>query len=145
MLELMFLILSVYFFVMRRRQIVVAVVLGLVFIGSAMSAGPPKEFLGIWTSDPCRGAADYNSSVTITPNTYSFDGEEEDGFKCKFTSFQSKGNSLVVNMICQGEGETSKSSEIWYMHITGDGPSFNQLITIDPKASRVTVLHHCHG
>ena len=110
MLELMFLILSVYFFVMRRRQIVVAVVLGLVFIGSAMSAGPPKEFLGIWTSDPCRGAADYNSSVTITPNTYSFDGEE-----------------------------------IWYMHITGDGPSFNQLITIDPKASRVTVLHHCHG
>jgi hypothetical protein len=51
----------------------------------------------------------------------------------------------VVNMICDGEGTTSKVSEIWNLDIAGDGPSFNQLITVDPKAARVTVLHHCHA
>jgi hypothetical protein len=60
-------------------------------------------------------------------------------------SIQPKGNSFVVNMNCDGEGATSKTTEIWHLHATGDGPSFNQLITVDPKGSRVTVLHHCHG
>jgi hypothetical protein len=114
-------------------------------VGSAISAELPQAFLGGWTADPCRGSAGDYATFTITPKTVSFGGKEEDGFRCRLISIQPKGNSFVVNMNCDGEGATSKTTEIWHLHATGDGPSFNQLITVDPKGSRVTVLHHCHG